>query len=126
MKLLIVDDHGPTREMIRQMIGPLALEVWECAGGAEAVRACADFCPNVVTLDLHMMPMTGFEAMRQILAGQPRAHVIVVTQDADAGLRQLSLRSGASWFVTKDNLAGLRSFMETNREILLNPASLRS
>ena len=108
MKLMIVDDHAETRAMIRQIVGDLASDVCECTDGTEAVRQCAAFQPDVVTMDLNMHPMTGFETTRQILARHPFAKVIVVTSLDHAGVRDLSVRSGASHFILKDDLSVLR------------------
>jgi len=41
MRVLIVDDHPPMRQLIRSVVSDLAESVTECADGAEAVAAYA-------------------------------------------------------------------------------------
>jgi CheY-like chemotaxis protein len=112
MKLMIVDDHAETRELIREAIGHFADEVLECANGAEATAQCADFCPDLVTMDLHMPMTDGLEATRQLLAEHPAARVIVITQSNSASSRAAAARAGACHFFAKDNLAGLLQYLE--------------
>jgi two-component system chemotaxis response regulator CheY len=112
MKLMIVDDHAPTREFIRETIGPFAAEICECANGAEAVARCAEFKPDLVTMDLQMRPLNGLEATRQLLALHPAACVVIVTQTDVTVLRESAARAGAQHFIHKDNFAELRRYAE--------------
>lgn len=112
MKLMIVDDHAETRELIRELIGPFADEIVECANGAEAATQCAKFRPDLVTMDLNM-PMTGgLEATRRVLAENPKARVIVITQFDSLEFRLAASRAGACHFYSKNNLAGLYQHLE--------------
>lgn len=112
MKLMIVDDHAPTREFIRETIGPFAAEICECATGEDAVARCAEFRPDLVTMDLQMRPMNGLQATRQLLARHPTACVVMVTQSDLATLRLSAARAGARHFIHKDDFAELRHFAE--------------
>ena len=113
MKLMIVDDHGETRRLIRELASPLAAEICECASGEEAVRRCEDFRPDFVTMDLHMQPMDGLEAARQIAAAYPSARVVVVTRSDFAELRTDVLRIGNQLIVMKEDLGRLRGYLES-------------
>jgi DNA-binding NarL/FixJ family response regulator len=112
IKLLIVDDHAATRELIRRYIGDLAFEVRECSSGEEAVDLCAEFTPDVITMDLRMKAMSGLEATQKLLSRAPQTTVIVVTQSDILELRSAALRAGARHIVYKDDLMGLRQFLE--------------
>lgn len=112
MKLMIVDDHVETRHLIREMIGHLATEIRECSNGEEAVRQCEEFGPDIVTMDLHIQPIDGIEAMQRILAAHPSTRVIVVTQSDSDSLRRTAIYAGASHFLTKDHLVGLLGFIQ--------------
>ncbi len=112
MKLMIVDDHMETRSLIREAIGHLADEIIECSDGGEASRMCAEFRPDLVTMDLNMKMVDGFEATRQILVKNPLSRVIVVTQFDSIGCRAAAFQAGACHFFSKDNLAGLRDYLE--------------
>lgn len=112
MKLMIVDDHAETRELIRELVGPYADEILECCNGAEAAKQCARFRPDLVTMDLNM-PMTGgLEATRRVLAEHPAARVIVITEFDSAEFRLAASRAGACHFYSKNNLLGMLRHLE--------------
>lgn len=100
------------RELIRELIGSFASEIRECASGEEAVQQCEQFQPDVVTMDLHMKKLNGLEATRDILSRHPSACVVVVTHSTFAPMREAALRAGAGHFVLKDDLDGLRRFLQ--------------
>ena len=113
LKLMIVDDHPATREIIRRVVGDLMSDIRECHGGEAAVELCNEFTPDVVTMDLRMGAMDGLEATKRILGRCPNAVVIIVTQSNFFGLREVALQAGARHFVSKDDLVGLRRFLES-------------
>lgn len=109
---MIVDDHAETRELIRELVGPYAEEILECANGTEAANQCARFRPDLVTMDLNM-PMTGgLEATRRVLAENPGARVIVITEFDDPEFRLAASRAGACHFYSKNNLASMLRHLE--------------
>jgi CheY-like chemotaxis protein len=112
MKLMIVDDHVRTREFIRETIGPFVAEVCECASGEEAIARCAEFKPDLVTMDLQMQPMNGLQATRQLLLRHPAARVVMVTQSDLTTLRLAAAQAGADHFIHKDDLSELRDYAE--------------
>ncbi len=46
MKLLIVEDHAPRRELMKRMVGDLADHISECSDGDEALAAYAAERPD--------------------------------------------------------------------------------
>jgi DNA-binding NarL/FixJ family response regulator len=112
MKLMIVDDHAETRELIRELVGPFADEILECSNGAEAATQCARFHPDLVTMDLNMPMSGGLEATRRVLEENPAARVIVITEFDGAEFRLAASRAGACHFYSKNNLAGMLRHLE--------------
>lgn len=107
MKLMIVDDHVATRDITRELLGRYADEVLECADGRLAARECAQFRPDVVTIDLDM-PLTGsLEATRQVLSENPAARVIVIKETGTRGADSDARRAKACHFFAKDNVTAL-------------------
>jgi DNA-binding response OmpR family regulator len=61
MKILIVDDDGITRAMIRATVEQLATEILEAANGVDGLRLAREKRPDVVILDVIMPGVDGYE-----------------------------------------------------------------
>ena len=79
LRVLIVDDEAPAREILQEMLGErgAVTVVGESADGFQAVRAVADLNPDLVFLDIKMKKGTGFDLLEQIK--QPTFEVIFAT-----------------------------------------------
>ena len=104
LRILIADDHGPFRAMLKSMLAQFGAEVVECRDGREAVQRFREFAPDWVLMDIEMPQLDGLSATRQIIAMSPRARVVMVTDHDDADLRAEADRAGAAGYVRKDNL----------------------
>ena len=111
MKLLIVDDHAPTRALIREFVGPLASEIRECRNGADAVTAYPDFRPDFVIMDLMMPGLNGFVATEHLRRLHADAAVILVSHASSREARDNARLAGACHYFAKDDLAALRHFL---------------
>ena len=78
--------------------------VGECADGAEALNAYTRLQPDWVLMDVGMKDVDGIAATRQILAADPKARIIIVTDYNDGELRRAAQKAGASQYVVKENL----------------------
>jgi two-component system cell cycle response regulator len=68
MKILVVDDSSALRGIIRQELEMGQYEVIEAANGAEALELInTDSPPNLVTLDIDMPKMDGFETLQKLI-----------------------------------------------------------
>jgi two-component system response regulator YesN len=112
MKVLIIDDHAPTRALIATWIRSIATEIREISNGRDGFDVCASFQPEVVTLDLRMRLIDGFETLRNLREAYPDQIVIIVTQADFPDLRRKAAEMGAAFFVSKDELRMLRWFLE--------------
>jgi len=79
IRLLIVDDEGPTRVRLRQLLSAHAdIEVVAEAGsGTEAMALAAELHPDVMLLDIQMPGSTGIDVAASL--PQPRPHIIFCT-----------------------------------------------
>ncbi len=115
MKVMIVDDHALTREFIREVLNSFATQICECASGAEALACCAEFEPDLVTMDFHMEPMNGLETTRRLLARHPAACVVMVTQTEAPTLPASAELAGVYRLIQKDNILELRTVAKEQR-----------
>ena len=115
MKLLIVEDHAPMRELLKRLLRPLASEIDECADGAEALAAYAAQRPDWVLMDIGMPQMDGLTATRQIRAFDPAAHVVIVTDFESAELRAEAVAAGACAYIHKENLPALSRLLRASQ-----------
>ncbi len=104
IRVLVVDDHLVVRTGIRAL---LALEpdievVGEGCDGVEAVAEALRLQPDVILMDLVMPKMDGIAAIKQIMACQPAAHILVLTSfEADDKIFP-AIRAGALGYTLKD------------------------
>ncbi|MDP3097617.1 MAG: chemotaxis-specific protein-glutamate methyltransferase CheB [Syntrophales bacterium] len=79
IKVLIVEDSPVVRELLMFILSsdPTIRVIGTASDGEEAVRAVRDKRPDVVTMDIIMPKMDGFEATRIIMETTPTPIVIV-------------------------------------------------
>jgi two-component system chemotaxis response regulator CheB len=80
IRVLIVDDSGLVRAMIRDILesDPGIVVVGEATNGLEAIARVAELRPDIVTMDIEMPVMGGLEAIERIIAEHP-VPILVVT-----------------------------------------------
>ena len=106
-RVLIADDHEIMRQGVRTL---LASEVnWEICGeavnGREAVEKTVQLSPDLVILDLNMPVLDGLAALREIVAKQPSAKILVLTvHDSDSTIHEI-FTAGAHGCLLKSQTA---------------------
>jgi CheY-like chemotaxis protein len=111
MKLMIVDDHAGSREMIRRVLDGPGVTFCECATGDEAVLRVNDFQPDWITMDVHMPGLDGLKAVTRIKNQNPGSRIIIVTGDNQSYFRMMAHLTGATGYVCKENLLELRTLV---------------
>ena len=100
--LLVADDAAIVREKIKQTARQAGWEiVGEARNGKEAVESYAALRPMLMTLDLVMPVYDGIYALREILAVDPEAKVIVVSALGQKNILKDAFKLGAADFVVK-------------------------
>lgn len=103
VRVLLADDEKHVRQLIKAILGPLDCEVvGEAESGTEAVALYQETRPDVVFLDISMPVKDGIAALREIMAVEPDAVVIMLTSISDSGTVQAALELGAAHFIRKD------------------------
>lgn len=104
MKLLIVEDSLSVRRILKTLVAPLADQINECGDGGDAVTMYETVRPDFVLMDVDLGEMDGITATRKIVAGDPNAKVIIVTNYDENDLREEAKKAGACGYVLKENL----------------------
>jgi two-component system, chemotaxis family, protein-glutamate methylesterase/glutaminase len=79
VRVLIVDDSAVMRRVLREVIAEdTELEVIaEACDGREGVELARSLRPDVITMDIEMPWLNGFEATEAIMSSEPRPIVII-------------------------------------------------
>ena len=95
-KILVVDDSGLARRLIRKILEELGYEVEEASDGAQALERYALNRHNAVVLDLLMHGMYGVEVLQKLKELNPAVPVIIVTADIQRTTREQVKELGAA------------------------------
>jgi DNA-binding NarL/FixJ family response regulator len=103
MRILLVEDHKPTREVMRSLIEEQAdmQVVGEAPTGEDAVSLARDLKPDIVVMDILLPGMNGIEATRKILAAQPEVKVLALSNHFGESLVQAIVDAGGLAYVQK-------------------------
>jgi DNA-binding NarL/FixJ family response regulator len=102
LRVLVADDHAPTRDDVRRALTEGGMIVCaEAAHAAHAVQQALETKPDICLLDLRM-PGGGIAAAWEIAARMPTTKIVMLTvSDEDADLFS-ALRAGAVGYLVKD------------------------
>ena len=93
--VLVVDDSKLYRLQIGDTMRELGHEVIEAADGAEALQSIETRRPDVVTLDLSMPNVDGFEVLEKLATHESPQPVVVHSGETARGVRERCLELGA-------------------------------
>ncbi len=82
LRILVVDDNGPNRRMLRDLLGPLGFEIDEAVNGVEALWRAREQHPDLILMDLVMPERNGLEATRDIKADKMLQAIPVIAVSA--------------------------------------------
>ena len=104
-KILLVDDHAPTRLMFSQILTQqdASYEIMEASNGREACETAREAKPNLILMDVLMPVMDGYEALAS-LKEDPETQAIPVLMLTALDLpfqQKLAYDLGAFGYVAK-------------------------
>ena len=122
IRVLVAEDSMTARELLVEILrsDPGIEVVGEARNGVEAVEMTRTLHPDVVTMDIRMPRMDGFEATRQIMIEAPTPIVIVSTSldVTEIAVSLDALRAGALAVFPKPRGPGAASFEDDAQRFL--------
>jgi two-component system chemotaxis response regulator CheB len=110
IRVLVVEDSPTVRELLIQILcsDPAIEIVGTAETGEEALEAVGRTRPDIITMDIHMPRMNGFDATRRIMETHPTPIVIVsgAADATDTAKAFRAIESGALAVLRKPSGAG--------------------
>jgi DNA-binding response OmpR family regulator len=102
-RVLVVDDSPQIRDLIRVNLELEGFEVVTATDGAEAVERVRTVRPDVMTIDVKMPRLDGFETVERLRADPATAglRIAMVTACAQAADRKRGEEVGVDAYITK-------------------------
>ena len=102
IKVLVVDDAVFMRNMIKDIFSTEEFEVvGEAANGVEAVEKYQELQPDVVSMDIVMPLKSGIEAVKDIMAVDGSAKIVMCSALGQDSLIMEAIEAGAKDFIVK-------------------------
>lgn len=101
-RVLVVDDAAFMRMMLKDILTKNGYEVvGEAANGNEAVEKYRELKPDVVTMDITMPEKDGITAVREIMALDSNARIIMCSAMGQQAMVMEAIQAGAKDFIVK-------------------------
>jgi two-component system chemotaxis response regulator CheY len=100
-KILVVDDSGLARRLVRKILEELGYEVEDVSDGAQALERYLLNRHDAVVLDLLMQGMYGVEVLEKLKQLNPTLPVVVSSADIQKTTRDQVKTSGAAAMINK-------------------------
>jgi two-component system, NarL family, invasion response regulator UvrY len=103
VKVMLVDDHSVVRmgfKLLLQASDDIEV-VAEADSGEEACQMVEAEAPDVVVMDIAMAGMGGIEAIKRMLAKNPRLKILALSAHEDTSHPKRALQAGALGYLSK-------------------------
>jgi CheY-like chemotaxis protein len=93
-RILIVDDHGTTRELVRLFLERRGFAIDEATSGQEALEMALSTNYALILMDCNMPGMDGMEAARHLRGSGNAVPIVAFTAHIDSRIHQACLDAG--------------------------------
>lgn len=100
-RVLVVDDEGSQRDILRTILSAEGYAVETAPGGREAVRRCQEKAFDVVLTDLRMPGTDGLSLVERLTRDDPPTLVVLMTAYGSMDSAEQALKRGAFDYLTK-------------------------
>ena len=113
-KLLIVDDSGVSRMIIKGRVASLQpdWEIIEAASGDEALALVPTAQPDFITMDVNMPGINGFEAVEKIRSTDKRARIVILTANIQGSSREKAQQLAVKFVQKPATLAAIQEAVD--------------
>lgn len=129
IKVMIVEDSPTVRELLQQIItsDDRFVLVASAKSGEEAIQLIGSSKPDIISMDIRLPGMNGFETTQKIMEIQPTPIIVVSAsvESEDLKISMNALRAGALSVIEKPLSVSHQAY-ETIRRRLLNQLALMS
>ena len=121
IRVLIADDHAMVRTALARVLDdePDIEVIGEADEGEQAVQLAEQLKPDVVVMDVGMLPMSGTEATRALSAKLPDVKVVGLSLHDSEWMEKAMLQAGAVAYLEK--VAPLERLIAAIREAAGKP-----
>ena len=100
--ILLVDDSRTSRKILKSILEENGhVIIGEAMNGKDGVEKYKDLKPDLVTMDITMPVLDGLEALKQIIAYDEAAKIVMVTAAGQKNKMVDALKFGAAEFLAK-------------------------
>lgn len=101
-RVLIVDDSQFMRDILKQIISKIGLEVvGEAPNGVEALKKVQELKPDIMSMDITMPQMDGLKALKQIKSVDDDVKIIICSSLGQSYYIDKAISHGAFDYITK-------------------------
>ncbi len=102
-KILVVEDHPDSREILIFQLQQIGYEVIEAATGEEGIEKALAESPHLIIMDLMLPGIDGIEATARVKKNPQTAQipVIALTAFAETYHKDKALKAGVAEYLTK-------------------------
>jgi two-component system chemotaxis response regulator CheB len=122
IRVLVVEDSHTAREFLLEILGsdPAIQVVGTAETGEEAIEAVGRTRPDIITMDVHMPRMNGFDATRRIMETHPTPIIIVsgAADVTDTAKAFRAIESGALAVLRRPSGVGHPDYEQSKSELI--------
>ena len=100
-KILLVDDEAAITDNLAPFLSRTGYTVEVASDGQEALDKVAEFCPDLIILDVLMPRLDGRAVLRELRQRDDWTSVILLTQVGESVERAMALEEGADDYLNK-------------------------
>lgn len=100
-RILLIEDHGPSRHGLAQYLNGFGYDVLEAADGMNGLVAAMTYLPDAIVLDLGLPDLDGWSVARELRSAAVTVPIIALTAADLPHERASALKAGCDLHLRK-------------------------